>query len=105
MPRSHTQIRSDDVPWQRSRVHVPRVRPNARAVLTWINISVVDFAKNPVPQGETTSRIFFDSDDPGPLAKSTTLMPRRFEAMTFHGNGRVSMSLACVLIYGPYSHG
>jgi hypothetical protein len=30
MPRSHTQIRSDDVPWQRSRIHVPRVRPNLR---------------------------------------------------------------------------
>ena len=98
MPRSHTQIRSDDVPWQRSRVHVPRVRPNARAVLTWINISVVDFAKNPVPQGETTSRIFFDSDDPGPLAKSTTLMPRRFEAMTFHGNGRGPLARTRVLM-------
>jgi len=32
-------------------------------------------------------------------------MLRRFEAMTFHGNGRVSMSLACVLMLGPYSHG
>ncbi len=59
MLRSHTQIRSDDIPWQRSRVPVPRVRPSLRTVLTWINISVVDFAKNPVPQGETTSRIFF----------------------------------------------